>query len=44
MTPNSTQPEKSHKKLWITIAVIVAACAIIGIIIWKMIDVNPHVV
>ena len=43
MSPNPSQPEKSHKKLWITIAV-VAACAIIGIIIWKMIAVNPHVV
>ena len=40
-TPSPTG--KSHKKLWITIAV-VAACAIIGIIIWKMIEVNPHVV
>lgn len=40
---NSTQSGKSHKKLWITVAV-VAACAIIGIIIWKMIAVNPHVV
>ena len=37
------QPVKSHKKLWIAIA-IVAACAIIGIIIWKMIAVNPHVI
>lgn len=38
-----TQPGKNHKKLWIAIAVI-GACAIIGIIIWKMIAVNPHVV
>ena len=43
MSNNSNQPAKSHKKLWIAIAV-VAACAIIGIIIWKMIEVNPHVV
>ena len=36
-------PEKSYKKLWVAIAVI-ASLAIIGIIIWKMIEVNPHVV
>lgn len=40
-TPDTTG--KSHKKLWITIAII-AACAIIGIIIWKLIAVNPHVI
>lgn len=33
----------SKRKIWITVAII-AACAIIGIIIWKMIEVNPHVV
>lgn len=43
MANNPSQPGKNHKKLWVIIAVI-AACAIIGIIIWKMIEVNPHVV
>lgn len=43
MTPTPSQSGKSHKKLWIAITII-AACAIIGIIIWKMIEVNPHVV
>lgn len=43
MSTTPSQPGKSHKKLWITLAVI-AACAIIGIIIWKLIAVNPHVV
>lgn len=43
MSNNPTQPGNSHKKLWIAVT-IVAACAIIGIIIWKLIAVNPHVV
>lgn len=43
MSTTPTQPGNNHKKLWVIIAII-AACAIIGIIIWKMIEVNPHVV
>lgn len=43
MSTTPTNQGKSHKKLWIAIAII-AACAIIGIIIWKMIAVNPHVI
>ena len=43
MSTTPSQPGNSKKKIWIAVAV-VAACAIIGIIIWKMIEVNPHVV
>lgn len=43
METSPSQPNKNKKKIWIAVA-IVAACAIIGIIIWKMIEVNPHVV
>lgn len=37
MSTTPTQPNKT-RKIWIAIAV-VAACAIIGIIIWRMIAV-----
>lgn len=37
MSTNPTQSNK-NRKIWITVAVI-AACAIIGIIIWRMIAV-----
>lgn len=42
MSTTPSQPN-NRRKLWYAIA-IVAACAIIGIIIWKMIEVNPHTV
>lgn len=43
METTPVKPNNNKKKIWVAIAIVVA-CAIIGIIIWKLIAVNPHVV
>ena len=39
---DSQSPEKSYKKLWIALGIIVA-CVVIGLVIWKMIFVGHQI-